>query len=254
MMIDAQSRAALSREDTERFGPDPAQRFGANLAAVEMRIAKACDNAGRDRASVRLLPITKTVPAHILRFAFAAGIRSFGENKIQEATSKREVLSDLAVDWSIVGHLQTNKVKYMAPFVSLVHSVDSFKLLKEINKEAKKNDRIIDCLLQIYIAREETKFGLSEEEALEIITSAELAALTHVRIAGLMGMASNTDDLNVVRAEFRGLKNTFESFKDYENGQIVMRELSMGMSGDYLIAQEEGSTLVRVGSAIFGSR
>ena len=214
-----------------------------NLAKIEQGLRK----------ETRLVAVTKTKPTSLLIEAYEVGARLFGENKVQEMVAKYEELPK-DIEWHMIGHLQTNKVKYMAPFVSLVHSVDSFKLLKEINKEAKKNDRIIDCLLQIYIAREETKFGLSEEEALEIITSAELAALTHVRIAGLMGMASNTDDLNVVRAEFRGLKNTFESFKDYENGQIVMRELSMGMSGDYLIAQEEGSTLVRVGSAIFGSR
>lgn len=205
------------------------------------------------RRETRLVAVTKTKPTSLLTEAYEAGARLFGENKVQEMVAKYEELPK-DIEWHMIGHLQTNKVKYMAPFVSLVHSVDSFKLLKEINKEAKKSDRVIDCLLQIYIAKEETKFGLSEEEALEIITSADLAALTNVRIVGLMGMASNTDDLNVVRTEFRGLKNTFESFKSHENGQVTMRELSMGMSGDYLIAQEEGSTLVRVGSAIFGSR
>lgn len=205
------------------------------------------------RKETRLVAVTKTKPTSLLTEAYAAGARLFGENKVQEMVAKHEELPK-DIEWHMIGHLQTNKVKYMAPFVSLVHSVDSFKLLKEINKEAKKNGRVIDCLLQIYIAKEETKFGLSEEEALEIITSAELAALANVKIVGLMGMASNTDDQNVVRAEFRGLKNTFESFKRHENGQVTMRELSMGMSGDYLIAQEEGSTLVRVGSAIFGSR
>jgi len=205
------------------------------------------------RKETRLVAVTKTKPTSLLTEAYEAGARLFGENKVQEMVAKYEELPK-DIEWHMIGHLQTNKVKYMAPFVSLVHSVDSLKLLKEINKEAEKNDRIIDCLLQIYIAREETKFGLSEEEALEIITSAELAALSNVKIVGLMGMASNTDDPNVVRNEFRGLKNTFESFKAHENGQVTMRELSMGMSGDYLIAQEEGSTLVRVGSAIFGSR
>ncbi|GGH50216.1 YggS family pyridoxal phosphate enzyme [Dyadobacter endophyticus] len=214
-----------------------------NLAQIEQELLK----------DTRLVAVTKTKPTSLLTEAYAAGARLFGENKVQEMVAKYEELPK-DIEWHMIGHLQTNKVKYMAPFVSLVHSVDSFKLLKEINKEAKKNDRVIDCLLQIYIAREETKFGLSEEEALEIITSAELAALTNIRVVGLMGMASNTDDLNVVRLEFRGLKNTFESFKSHENGQVTMRELSMGMSGDYLIAQEEGSTLVRVGSAIFGSR
>lgn len=214
-----------------------------NLAQIEQGLRK----------ETRLVAVTKTKPVGLLTEAYEAGARLFGENKVQEMVTKYEELPK-DIEWHMIGHLQTNKVKYMAPFVSLVHSVDSFKLLKEINKEAKKNDRIIDCLLQIYIAREETKFGLSEEEALEIITSPELAALNNVKIVGLMGMASNTDDLNVVRLEFRGLKNTFDSFKSYENAQVTMRELSMGMSGDYLVAQEEGSTLVRVGSAIFGSR
>lgn len=214
-----------------------------NLAQIEQGLRK----------ETRLVAVTKTKPTTLLTEAYQAGARLFGENKVQEMVAKYEELPK-DIEWHMIGHLQTNKVKYMAPFVSLVHSVDSFKLLKEIHKEAKKSNRVIDCLLQIYIAREETKFGLSEEEALEIITSAELAALTNVRIVGLMGMASNTDDQDVVRAEFRGLKNTFESFKSNENGQVTMRELSMGMSGDYLIAQEEGSTLVRVGSAIFGSR
>lgn len=214
-----------------------------NLAQIEQGLRK----------ETRLVAVTKTKPTSLLTEAYQAGARLFGENKVQEMLAKYEELPK-DIEWHMIGHLQTNKVKYMAPFVSLVHSVDSFKLLKEIHKEAKKSGRVIDCLLQIYIAREETKFGLSEEEALEIIISAELAALTNVRIVGLMGMASNTDDLNVVRTEFRGLKNTFESFKSHENAQVTMRELSMGMSGDYLIAQEEGSTLVRVGSAIFGSR
>ncbi|WP_353718585.1 YggS family pyridoxal phosphate-dependent enzyme [Dyadobacter sp. 676] len=217
--------------------------IASNLARIEQGLRK----------ETRLVAVTKTKPASLLMEAYEAGARLFGENKVQEMVGKYEELPK-DIQWHMIGHLQTNKVKYMAPFVSLVHSVDSFRLLKEIDKEAKKNSRIIDCLLQIHIAREETKFGLSEEEALAIITSPELAALTNVRIVGLMGMASNTDDPEVVRAEFRGLKNTFESFKSYESQQVMMRELSMGMSGDYLIAQEEGSTLVRVGSAIFGSR
>lgn len=217
--------------------------IAANLALIEQGLSP----------QTRLVAVTKTKPVTLLTEAYEAGARRFGENKVQEMVAKHEELPK-DIEWHMIGHLQTNKVKYMAPFVALVHSVDSFKLLKEINKEAKKNSRVIDCLLQIYIAREETKFGLSEEEALEIITSPELQALQHVRIVGLMGMASNTDDQEVVRQEFRSLKNTFESFKQHENERVTMRDLSMGMSGDYLIAQEEGSTLVRVGSAIFGSR
>ncbi|GGN05479.1 YggS family pyridoxal phosphate enzyme [Dyadobacter beijingensis] len=217
--------------------------IAANLAQIEQGLRK----------ETRLVAVTKTKPTTLLMEAYEAGARVFGENKVQEMVSKHEELPK-DIEWHMIGHLQTNKVKYMAPFVGLVHSVDSFRLLKEIDKEAKKNDRVIDCLLQIYIAREETKFGLSEDEALEIISSPDLAALGHVRIVGLMGMASNTDDQSIVRNEFRGLKATFESFKAHENQQVIMRELSMGMSGDYLIAQEEGGTLVRVGSAIFGSR
>lgn len=217
--------------------------IAANLAQIEQQLIH----------ETRLVAVTKTKPVTLLTEAYDAGARLFGENKVQEMVAKHEALPK-DIRWHMIGHLQTNKVKYMASFVALVHSVDSFKLLKEINKEAQKNDRVIDCLLQIYIAREETKFGLSEEEALEIIQSPELNALQNVRITGLMGMASNTDDTNVVRAEFRSLKTTFESFKAYQNARVIMQELSMGMSGDYLIAMEEGSTLVRVGSAIFGSR
>jgi pyridoxal phosphate enzyme (YggS family) len=205
------------------------------------------------RQETRLVAVTKTKPVEALQEAYNAGTKRFGENKVQEMASKYDVLPK-DIEWHMIGHLQSNKVKYMASFVSLIHSVDSFKLLKEINKEAKKNNRIIDCLLQIYIAREETKFGLSDEEAIEILTSAELNALTNIRIVGLMGMASNTEDETIVRSEFQSLKTLFESFKKYENAQIKMLELSMGMSGDYIIAMEEGSTLVRVGSAIFGSR
>jgi pyridoxal phosphate enzyme (YggS family) len=205
------------------------------------------------RQETRLVAVTKTKPVEALQEAYNAGTKRFGENKVQEMASKYDVLPK-DIEWHMIGHLQSNKVKYMASFVSLIHSVDSFKLLKEINKEAKKNNRTIDCLLQIYIAREETKFGLSDEEAIEILTSAELNTLTNIRIVGLMGMASNTEDETIVRSEFQSLKTLFESFKEYENAQIKMLELSMGMSGDYIIAMEEGSTLVRVGSAIFGSR
>ena len=205
------------------------------------------------KRETRLIAVTKTKPEEVLMEAYHAGCKRFGENKVQEMTAKYEALPK-DIEWHMIGHLQSNKVKYMAPYVTLVHSVDSFKLLKEIDKEAKKNDRIIDCLLQIFIAQEETKFGLSEEEAVEIVTSPELPTLENIRIAGLMGMASNTDNEQAVRNEFRGLKALFESFKQYNNDQIDMRELSMGMSADYNIAMEEGSTLVRVGSAIFGSR
>ena len=201
----------------------------------------------------RLIAVTKTKPVAMLEETYQAGFRRFGENKVQEMTAKYEVLPK-DIEWHMIGHLQSNKVKYMAPYVSMIHSVDNFKLLKEINKEALKNDRIINCLLQIFIAEEETKFGLSDEEAREILESEELTSLKNIKIAGLMGMASNTDDMEKVRMEFRHLKTLFETFKAYEKENVKMQELSMGMSGDFQLAVEEGSTLVRVGSAIFGSR
>jgi pyridoxal phosphate enzyme (YggS family) len=201
----------------------------------------------------RLIAVTKTKPISILQETYNSGFRRFGENKVQEMTEKYEALPK-DIEWHMIGHLQSNKVKYMAPYVSLVHGVDSFKLLKEINKEAAKHDRVIHCLLQIFIADEETKFGLSPEEAAEILTAPDLNTLSNIRIKGLMGMASNTDDENKIRSEFKGLKSLHESFKKYNSEITSMEELSMGMSGDYEIAAEEGSTMVRVGSAIFGSR
>jgi pyridoxal phosphate enzyme (YggS family) len=205
--------------------------------------------------SAKLVAVTKTKPIELLQEAYDANCKVFGENKVQEMVSKWEVLPK-DIEWHLIGHLQTNKVKYMAEFVSLIHSVDSLKLLQEIDKQAAKHQRRIDCLLQIYIAKEDTKFGLSEEEALEILHSEEFKAIKNIRIVGVMGMATNTDDLTQIRLEFRSLKAFFEqlksTFQSTEN--LALTEISMGMSGDYLIAAEEGSTLVRVGSAIFGHR
>ncbi|WP_247231547.1 YggS family pyridoxal phosphate-dependent enzyme [Telluribacter sp. SYSU D00476] len=201
----------------------------------------------------RLVAVTKTKPVEVLMEAYEAGFKRYGENKVQEMAAKYEALPK-DIEWHMIGHLQSNKIKYIVPFVSLIHSVDSFKLLKEINKQAAKAGRVIDCLLQMYIAEEETKFGLSEEEAVEILGSPELEQLTHIRIVGLMGMATNTDDDTQIRKEFRRLKSLFEQFRTYQSERVTMRELSMGMSSDYHIAVEEGSTLVRVGSAIFGAR
>lgn len=201
----------------------------------------------------KLVAVTKTKPIEVLQEAYDAGCKCFGENKVQEMTAKYDELPK-DIEWHMIGHLQSNKVKYIAPFVNLIHSVDSYKLLKEINKQAQKNDRIIDCLLQVHIAEEETKFGLSESEVLEIVESPELRTLSHIRITGLMGMATNTDSEQQVRKEFRGLKRFFDSLQPRTSEQVHMKELSMGMSGDYLLAVEEGSTLVRVGSAIFGAR
>jgi pyridoxal phosphate enzyme (YggS family) len=205
------------------------------------------------RETVKLIAVTKTKPVAVLQETYDSGFRRFGENKVQEMTEKYNLLPK-DIEWHLIGHLQTNKVKYIAPFVQMIHSVDSFKLLKEINKEAAKNGRIIPCLLQMFIATEETKFGLSEQEAVEILTSDELPGLTNIQIAGLMGMASNTEDMDQIRNEFRSLKALSGTFKKYETSNVAMQEISMGMSGDYLIAAEEGSTFVRVGSAIFGSR
>ncbi len=204
-------------------------------------------------AHVRLVTVTKTWPVAVLREAYDAGARLFGENKVQEMADKHPQLpSDL--EWHLIGHLQTNKVKYMAPFVSLIHSVDSLKLLQEINKQAARNNRLIECLLQIHIAREETKFGLDPLEAETLLRLPELDALTNIRLVGLMGLATNTDDQTQVRQEFRGLKNLFDQLGQLQHPAVQFRELSMGMSGDYQLAIEEGSTLIRVGSAIFGNR
>lgn len=216
-----------------------------------MSIAENIQNIKAEIApNARLIAVTKTKPVEMLMEAYNADFKRYGENKVQEMVTKYEQLPK-DIEWHLIGHLQTNKVKYIAPFVAMIHSVDSFKLLQEINKQAAKNDRVIDCLLQIFIAQEETKFGLSEEEATELLASEAFRQLTNVRIAGLMGMASNTEDEDQVRREFKGLKQFFDSLRAVYPS---ITELSMGMSGDYRMAVEEGSTLVRVGSAIFGSR
>ncbi|MDX1543817.1 MAG: YggS family pyridoxal phosphate-dependent enzyme [Christiangramia sp.] len=200
--------------------------------------------------NVKLVAISKTKPNEDILKAYRAGQRIFGENKIQEMTDKWEELPE-DIQWHMVGHVQRNKVKYMAPFVSLIHAVDSLKLLKEINKRAKQNDRVINCLLQIKIAEEDSKFGISDEEAREILASEAYGKMENVKIIGLMGMATFTDDEDQVRSEFQYLKSVFEELKmDYAE----LEELSMGMSGDYKIAVDCGSTMVRIGSSIFGAR
>lgn len=205
------------------------------------------------RGRARLVAVTKTKPVPQLQEAYDAGCRLFGENKVQEMADKQPQLP-VDVQWHLIGHLQTNKVKYITTFVALIHSVDSLKLLQEIDKQAAKQNRVIDCLLQIHIADEETKFGLSPDEADALLTAPELEPLTHVRIVGLMGLATNTTDEAQVRREFRGLKQLYDTLAKIQRPMIRFRELSMGMSGDYRIAVEEGSTLVRIGSAIFGAR
>ena len=199
---------------------------------------------------VTLVAVSKTKPIEMLMEAYEAGFKRFGENYVQELTEKHDKMPK-DIEWHFIGRLQSNKVKYIAPFVSLIHSVDSFKLLQEINKQATKHSRVIDCLLQIYIAEEDTKSGMAEEECLEILQSEALKNLANIRIIGLMGMSTFTDDETQVRKEFRKLK-TFHSslISQYPN----LTTISMGMSGDYEIAIEEGSTMIRVGSKIFGNR
>ena len=199
---------------------------------------------------ITLVAISKTKPRSDILEAYQAGHRDFGENKVQEMTEKWEALPR-DIRWHMVGHVQTNKVKYMAPFVNLVHAVDSLKLLKEIDKEAGKNDRIIDCLLQIKIAEEESKFGLSRMEAEEILNSEKFKALKHVKVKGLMGMATFTEDMQQVKREFHTLKIIYDEWKSKNPNFNI---LSMGMSGDYKVALECGSNMVRIGSSIFGER
>ena len=198
---------------------------------------------------VTLVAVSKTKPVEDLQEAYDAGMRDFGENKIQEMSDKYEVLPK-DIRWHMIGHVQTNKVKYMASFVHLIHGVDSLKLLKEINKQAEKNNRVIDVLLQQFIADEETKFGLDKNEIQQILQE-EIQDLPNVRVVGLMGMATFTDDENQIRSEFKVLKSNFDEVKK-NNADISI--LSMGMSGDYQLAIEEGSTMVRIGSSIFGNR
>jgi len=239
----------LSPEDIERFGPDPLATFRANLSAVEARIARACERAKRARASVRLLPITKTVPAHILRLAYEAGIRSFGENKIQEAMAKREALSDLAIDWCIVGHLQTNKVKYLTRFAREFHALDSLALAELLNARLEREDRFLDVYVQVNTSGEESKFGLPPEALLPFIE--QLPRFPRLRPRGLMTLAVFSTDMDKVRPCFRLLRHLRDEAVEHNS---ALTELSMGMSGDFEGAIEEGADVVRVGQAIFGQR
>ena len=203
---------------------------------------------------VRLIAVSKFHPAEAIMEAYQAGQHLFGENHVQELVQKQAELPQ-DISWHFIGHLQTNKVKYLVPFVSLIHSIDSLKLLTTVNKEAQKVGRVVPCLLQLHIAHEETKFGFSPEECRELLASNVLQELPHVRVSGLMGMATNTDDVAEVRREFKELKSLFDEWKHtYFPHDEQFKELSMGMSGDYPIAIEEGSTLIRVGTSIFGER
>lgn len=197
-------------------------------------------------AHVTLVAVSKTKPADMLLEAYEAGQKDFGENYVQELVDKEAILPK-DIRWHFIGHLQSNKVKYIAPFVYLIHGVDSLNLLKEINKQAQKNKRVIDCLLQLHIAEEESKFGFDVEEVKTLLHSAELKNYPHVAVKGFMAMASNTDDTQKIRDEFKQVKLLQEAFPQY-------KILSFGMSGDYALAIEEGSTMVRIGSSIFGER
>ncbi len=203
---------------------------------------------------VTLVAVSKTKPVADLMEAYNAGQRIFGENKIQEMTEKWEQMPK-DIQWHMIGHVQTNKVKYMAAYVSLIHGVDSLKLLQEINKQALKHHRTIDCLLQIYIAEEESKFGLDEEELIEILNSEEFQQLKNIKIVGLMGMATFTENKNQIIKEFQNLKRIFDKLNNQpKTNNLQPSTLSMGMSGDYQLAVECGSTMVRIGSSIFGTR
>jgi pyridoxal phosphate enzyme (YggS family) len=205
-------------------------------------------------ASTILIAVSKTHPIERIREAYEAGQRDFGENKVQELVEKYEALPK-DIRWHMIGHLQSNKVKYIAPFVYLIHGVDSFNLLKEINKQGQKNGRQISCLLQFHIAQEDTKFGLSLEEAKAFLAGPEFSLLNHVRICGVMGMATFTENTAQIRKEFQSLHAIYQQLKSsYFSSNAEFKEISMGMSDDYPIAIEQGSTLIRVGSKIFGKR
>lgn len=202
----------------------------------------------------RLIAVSKNHPIEEVKEAYDAGQRVFAENLVQEMVDKQQQLpSD--IEWHLIGHLQSNKVKYIAPFVQMIHSVDSLKLLKEIEKQAKKNNRVIDCLLQIYIADEDSKFGMEYDEAIELLRSEDYQDMQHVRIRGLMGMATNNVSDKQVQTEFEELSVLFDGLKQsFFSDQPDFNELSMGMSADYKLALEEGTTMVRIGSSIFGAR
>ncbi|MBC7744041.1 MAG: YggS family pyridoxal phosphate-dependent enzyme [Flavobacterium sp.] len=203
---------------------------------------------------VKLIAVSKTKSAEAITEAYQAGQRDFGENQVQELVEKHNLLPK-DITWHLVGHLQTNKVKYIASFINLIHSVDSLKLLQEINKQALKNNRVIDCFLQIYIADEDTKFGLEFDEAIEILRSEEYLQMRNIRITGLMGIASNTESIKRIQEEFYELSMFMKGLKkSYFEGKEYFNEISMGMSSDYKIAIEYGSTMVRLGSTIFGKR
>ena len=219
---------------------------------IEERLGKFLEELGA--AKCTLIAVSKTKPVEDILEAYNTGHRDFGENKVQDLADKYEVLPK-DIRWHMIGHLQRNKVKYIAPFVHLIHGVDSEKLLREINKQGEKNNRIIPCLLQVHIAEESTKFGFDVNEVLQFLKSGSVVDMKFVKVKGLMGMATFTDDIDQVRREFRSLKKLYDRIEsEFEIPNVEMSVLSMGMSGDYTIALEEGSTMIRIGTAIFGER
>lgn len=239
------------RNSVETLHPCTSVKYFCRVSDISENIKK-CRSALP--ADVQLIAVSKTKPVADILEAYSAGQRAFGENYVQELCEKQPQLpSD--IEWHFIGHLQSNKVKYIAPFVSWIHGVESGKLLAEINKQASKHNRIIRCLLQVHIASEESKFGFDTDEVLTFCRSTDFSQYPNIQICGLMGMASFSEDQNQVIQEFRTLKNTFDILKrEVFGSQAAFRDISMGMSGDWQLAVEEGSTMVRIGSAIFGSR
>lgn len=219
--------------------------IAANISAIKKELGNS---------SIKLIAVSKTKPVESIMEAYDAGQRVFGENMVQELAEKQEKLPK-DIEWHLIGHLQTNKVKYIAEFISLIHSVDSLKLLQEINKQALKHKRVIDCLLQLEIADEDTKYGMELPEAIELLRSEEFAELKNIRICGVMGIATLTDNPKVTAEEFYELNMFFKGLKDtFFRKDPAFKEISMGMSGDYKLAIEKGSTMIRLGSTIFGNR
>lgn len=239
----------LSSEDIARFGDDPARAFATNLQNVQERIAATCRRCSRQPEDVRLLPVTKTVPAHILRFAFAAGISDFGENKLQEARDKQAILSDLPIRWNIIGHLQTNKVKYLVRFASEFHALDSIRLAEELNRRLEAQGRDLKVFVQVNTSGEASKFGLHPDDLLPFVE--RLPDYPRLKPQGLMTLAVFSTDERRVRPCFRLLRDLRDRAVAFHPG---LTQLSMGMSGDYEAAIEEGADVVRVGQAIFGPR
>lgn len=222
-----------------------------NLINVENNITKACEKAGRNRSEVTLIAVSKTKPVEMLQEVYDQGIRYFGENKVQEMCDKMEVMPK-DINWNMIGHLQTNKVKYIVGKTSLIHSVDSLKLAEEIQKQAIKNNVVVDILVEVNIANEETKFGISKEETIQMVK--DIAKLDHIRIKGLMTIAPFVENPEDNRLYFREIKQLSVDINNQNIDNVCMDILSMGMTGDYMVAIEEGSTMVRVGTGIFGER